>query len=156
MDASVRIAASDRLGLERICRYGARPPFSADRLVKEGPDTLVYCPPKPGPDGRPYLVMTPLELHALKDSCRSFLAGHFRRTQPSSIFQILPQGTVCGVGMPQGSLKIPPSIPAPLQIEQTPAAPAAGFLDQIPILRRQQLQRPGKGLGGPQILLLLI
>ena len=62
VDASVRISASDRLGLERICRYAARPAFAAARLVKEGPDTLIYTPPKPGPDGRPYLVMTPLEL----------------------------------------------------------------------------------------------
>ena len=62
LDASVRVAASDRLGLERLCRYGARPAFASDRLRRENDDTLVYYPLKPGPDGRPYLVMTPLEL----------------------------------------------------------------------------------------------
>ena len=33
LDASVRIEALDRAGLERLLRYCARPPFARDRLV---------------------------------------------------------------------------------------------------------------------------
>ena len=32
LHASVRIAAEDDVGRERLCRYGARPPFSLERL----------------------------------------------------------------------------------------------------------------------------
>nr|WP_169927631.1 transposase [Labilithrix luteola] len=32
LHATVRIAAEDDRGRERLCRYGARPPFSLDRL----------------------------------------------------------------------------------------------------------------------------
>ncbi|MBL0195592.1 MAG: transposase [Myxococcales bacterium] len=32
MHAGVLIHAGDREGLERLCRYGARPPFSLERI----------------------------------------------------------------------------------------------------------------------------
>jgi len=62
LDATVRIEANDRRGLERLLRYCARPPFAAERL--EGLDThrLIYHLPKPGPDGRTQLILSPLEL----------------------------------------------------------------------------------------------
>ena len=37
LDASVRIEADDRKGLERLLRYYARPPFAADRLEEPDP-----------------------------------------------------------------------------------------------------------------------
>ena len=52
LDASVRIEADDRKGLERLLRYCARPPFAADRLEELGAQRLIYHLPKPGPDGR--------------------------------------------------------------------------------------------------------
>jgi len=64
VDASVRIAADDRRGLERLLRYCARPVFAQERLAWAGEDhdRLVYRLPKPMPDGRITLYLTPLEL----------------------------------------------------------------------------------------------
>ena len=52
----------DRDGLERLLRYCARPPFALERLEATGADRVVYHLPKPGPDGRSDLTLTPLEL----------------------------------------------------------------------------------------------
>ncbi len=62
LDASVRIGGPDRAGLERLLRYCARPPFALERLEQLAHDQLVYRSPKPQPDGRTELRLTPLEL----------------------------------------------------------------------------------------------
>ncbi len=62
LDAGVRIEASDRQGLERLLRYGARPAFAQERLRQIDAEHLVYESPKPGPGGRVSQIPTPLEL----------------------------------------------------------------------------------------------
>jgi hypothetical protein len=62
LDATVRIEADDRRGLERLLRYCARPPFAAERLEELDAQRLIYHLPKPGPDGRTQLILSPLEL----------------------------------------------------------------------------------------------
>jgi hypothetical protein len=62
LDATVRIEANDRRGLERLLRYCARPPFAAERLEALDAQRLIYHLPKPGPDGRTQLILSPLEL----------------------------------------------------------------------------------------------
>ena len=62
LDASVRIEGPDRAGLERLLRYCARPPFALERLEQLAHDQLVYRFPRPQPDGRTELRLTPLEL----------------------------------------------------------------------------------------------
>ena len=62
LDASVRIEAPDRAGLERLLRYCARPPFALDRLQQLHADQLVYRLSKPRLDGCTALRLTPLEL----------------------------------------------------------------------------------------------
>jgi hypothetical protein len=62
LDASVRIEGHDRAGLERLLRCCARPPFALERLEQLGDDQLVYRFPKPQPDGRTELRLTPVEL----------------------------------------------------------------------------------------------
>ena len=64
LDASVRIEANDRAGLERLIRYCARPPLAGERLewVDDGREKLRYRLPKPLADGQTELVLTPLEL----------------------------------------------------------------------------------------------
>lgn len=70
IDASVRIEGHDRHGIERLVRYCARPPFALHRLQATGghdslssPDArLLYRLPRPTPDGRTVLLLTPLEL----------------------------------------------------------------------------------------------
>lgn len=51
VDASVRIAATDRAGRERLLRYCARPPFALKRLRDRDPERLLYASAKPGPGG---------------------------------------------------------------------------------------------------------
>jgi hypothetical protein len=43
VDASVRIEAHDRAGLERLLRYCARPAFSMERLRKAGHELVYRC-----------------------------------------------------------------------------------------------------------------
>ena len=62
VDGSVTLPASDRQGLERLVRYCARPPLSAERLGRLNDQTLVYSLRKPTIDGRTELYLTPLEL----------------------------------------------------------------------------------------------
>jgi hypothetical protein len=70
VDASVRIEAEDRAGIERLIRYCTRPPFALERLHALGstpsltsPESrLIYRFPKPDIHGRTELVLTPLEL----------------------------------------------------------------------------------------------
>ena len=70
IDAAVRIEGEDRPSVERLLRYCARPPFALERLHAPGgivsltsPDArLVYRLPKPAPDGRTELLLSPLQL----------------------------------------------------------------------------------------------
>ena len=70
IDASVRIEGEDRAGVERLLRYCARPPFALERLYAPGgivsltsPESkLVYRLPKPTPDGRTEIVLSPIQL----------------------------------------------------------------------------------------------
>jgi len=62
LDASVRIEAEDRPGLERLLRYCARPVLALERLRQMDPEHLVYESIKPGPGGSVSLLLAPLEL----------------------------------------------------------------------------------------------
>ena len=63
LDASVRIEATDREGLERLIRYCARPPFALERLhlVDGRSDQILYILPKTDPAGRTALRLSALE-----------------------------------------------------------------------------------------------
>jgi hypothetical protein len=66
LDASIRVEAHDRAGLERLLRYFARPPFALERLEwqrsGEGEEgEVLYRLPKPTPDGRTVVHLSPLE-----------------------------------------------------------------------------------------------
>jgi hypothetical protein len=62
VDASIRVQAHDRVGLERLLRYCARPPFALERLGQAEDQALIYRLPKPMPNGQTQLRLTPLEL----------------------------------------------------------------------------------------------
>jgi hypothetical protein len=62
LDASVRTEGHDRAGLECLLRYCARPPFALERLEQLPDGQILYRFPKPQPDGRTELRLTPLEL----------------------------------------------------------------------------------------------
>jgi hypothetical protein len=70
LDGSVRIAAHDRAGLERLLRYCARPPFALHRLRSESSRAslhssdarVTYELPRPARDGRTRIRLSPFEL----------------------------------------------------------------------------------------------
>ena len=62
LNATIRIEADDRSGLERLLRYCARPPFSLQNLRQLDDEHLVYHNPKPYPGVPSDLVMTPLAM----------------------------------------------------------------------------------------------
>jgi len=65
VDASVRIEADDRTGLERLLRYCARPSFSKERLRKEGCALVCSCAKQhsePVGGKQSDLALTPMEL----------------------------------------------------------------------------------------------
>ena len=64
LHASVRIAAEDDCGRERLCRYGARPPFSLERLRRLPGGRVAYRVKKLGAGRAKHREMTPLELLA--------------------------------------------------------------------------------------------
>jgi hypothetical protein len=64
VDASVRLEAWDRQGVERLARYCARPSFAAARLDRLNAEMLAYRLKQPLADGRRCLYLTPLELLA--------------------------------------------------------------------------------------------
>ncbi|MGH7283011.1 MAG: transposase [Polyangiaceae bacterium] len=64
LHASVRVEADDDLGRERLCRYGARPPFSLERLRRLPHGELGYRIKKTRGGSAKVLRMTPLELLA--------------------------------------------------------------------------------------------
>ncbi|MGK3961969.1 transposase [Sorangium sp. So ce118] len=56
--------AGDREGLTRLCRYGARPPFSLESLSLLPDGRLAYLLRRPGRNGATHLVMTPMQFLA--------------------------------------------------------------------------------------------
>jgi hypothetical protein len=60
--AGTAVSASDRVGLEKLCRYGLRPPFSHERLslAPDGKVIVGLRKPWPTPSGSCQLVLEPL------------------------------------------------------------------------------------------------
>ncbi len=62
LHAATRIAAEERAGLERLCRYVTRPPLAVGRLQLIDADHLTFRLKTPWLDGTTHLVLSPLEL----------------------------------------------------------------------------------------------
>jgi len=62
LHAAVHLHANDREGLAHLCGYGARPPFSQQRLSELSDGRLAYRLKRPLGDGRQMLLLQPTEL----------------------------------------------------------------------------------------------
>jgi hypothetical protein len=62
LHAAVHLHANDREGLAHLCGYGARPPFSQERLSELPDGRLAYRLKRPLGDGRQTLLLQPTEL----------------------------------------------------------------------------------------------
>jgi hypothetical protein len=61
LHAARTVGEQDRKGLERLCRYGLRSPFSQERLSLLQDGRVVYELAKPWPTGRTELVLEPVD-----------------------------------------------------------------------------------------------
>jgi len=63
LHANTAVAADNRLGLEKLCRYGMRPPFSHERLTltERGLVRIELRRPWPTADGASALIFEPVE-----------------------------------------------------------------------------------------------
>ncbi len=62
LHAETRVSADNRLGLEQLCRYVARPALAAGRLRIIDADQLSFALKTPWTDGTTHLVLSPFEL----------------------------------------------------------------------------------------------
>jgi hypothetical protein len=62
--AGVTVRAGDREGLEKLCRYCARPPFSLERMSLLADGRIAYRLRKPRKNGATHLVLEPMQLLA--------------------------------------------------------------------------------------------
>jgi Putative transposase len=62
LHAAVHLHENDREGLAHLCGYGARPPFSQERLSQLPDGRLVYRLKRPLSDGRTALLLEPGDL----------------------------------------------------------------------------------------------
>jgi len=62
--AGVTVRAADREGLETLCRYGARPPFSRERLSLLPDGRIAYRLRRPRRNGATHLVLAPIAFMA--------------------------------------------------------------------------------------------
>ena len=62
LHAATRIAGPDRRGLERLCRYVARPPLASGRLRLLASQRLCFALKTPWSDGTRHLLLSPMEL----------------------------------------------------------------------------------------------
>ncbi len=77
VDASVRIEADDRAGLERLLCYCAHPPFALKRLEAIDAQRLMYYLPKARPDGcAEELLEIPAIFWAVRE-CANALTGNY-------------------------------------------------------------------------------
>ncbi len=139
VDAGVCIEAHDRAALERLLRYCARPPFSMERLRKEGSELVYRCAKQrsePTSDKRgakaDELTLTPLELidrmAALVPPPRTHRHRYFGVLAPNSplrsavtaLAQALPTQAVVAQAGPAIAGAAPPT-PAPTAPTKRPA-----------------------------------
>ena len=88
LHANRRVAAASRLGLEALCRYGARPPIALSRLALLPDGSVEYRLKQPLRDGRRALVFPPVaflaRLAALVPPPRSHLVRYHGALAPRS------------------------------------------------------------------------
>jgi hypothetical protein len=61
LHANVWVSGNDRAGLERLCRYGLRPPLAQERLRRRGDGRVVVELKTAWHDGTTELVFEPVE-----------------------------------------------------------------------------------------------
>jgi hypothetical protein len=92
LHAGVRVAANDRDGLERLCRYMARPAVASGRVTRLPDGNVAYRVKSPRSTGATHRVMTPMEfmarLSALVPPPRTPLVRYHGVVAPNSPWRV--------------------------------------------------------------------
>ena len=81
MHAGVAAGADERKKVERLCRYIARPPIAAGRLLLNGQGQVRYTLKTPYRDGTTHVVFEPLDFIARLAALVPRPRAHLIRTQ---------------------------------------------------------------------------
>ncbi len=82
LHAGVHLHANDREGLEKLCGYGARPPFALERLSALPDGRICYRLKRPTSDGRTELLLAPTEFLRKLASLIPAHRGPYRTERP--------------------------------------------------------------------------
>jgi hypothetical protein len=117
LHAKVRIAAIDREGLERLCRYIARPPIKAERLSLDADGRVIYALRRHWRDGTSAIAFDPLDflarLAALVPRPRAHLLTYHGVLAPAAEWRdlVVPsagaKGSPCPASGPHRTRKAP-------------------------------------------------
>jgi hypothetical protein len=124
LHANVAVPAHDRLRLERLFRYAARPPLAIERLEPLQDGRLLYRFKRPWQNGTTHIVLTPEELiaklAALVPAPRTNLVRYSGVFAPRAKWRskIVPEGPAETVSTAQQS--VAGSGPAPKDLELSP------------------------------------
>ena len=130
LHADVHVAAGDRSGLARVCRYGLRPPLAGERLQLLSSGDFTYRMKRTAPNGATHRVMTPLEflraLSSLVPPPRVHLTRYHGIFAPRARDRgaVRAAGSPAAVGPGRPVHDSPSGDPAPLSPD--PAAPTMG------------------------------
>jgi hypothetical protein len=126
LHANVAVPARDRLRLERLCRYVARPPVATERLSRLDDGRLLYRLKHRWRDGTTHVVFEPYELveklAALVPPPRFHLVRYHGILGPcaSERGRVVP-----GAGTAHGPVRPPPASPS-LDLEREPPSSTEG------------------------------
>ena len=117
LHAGVHLHAHDREGLERLLRYGARPPLSLQRLAELPDGRLAYRLKRQFADGREVLVLQPTELlrrlATLVPPPRHHLVRFHGVFAPNAAWRSLVVPHPPAAEEPAAPATLPPGSPAP-------------------------------------------
>jgi hypothetical protein len=123
LHAATTVAAPDRAGLERLCRYVNRPPLAYGRLQLLDADRLSFSLKSAWEDGTTHLLLSPLEridkLAALVPPPRLHLVRYHGVLAPHAADRAL---IVPGVPAPGTPPDTGPTAPAPARASRLPCA----------------------------------
>jgi hypothetical protein len=138
LHAGVHLHANDCEGLEKLCGYGARPPFALERLSVLADGRVCYRLRRPIADGRTELLLAPTEflrkLASLIPPPRHHLVRFHGVFAPNAAWrkQVVPSPEQAG---PPASCTLPaaaPSAEAPPAVSKAPTRiPWAALLERV-------------------------
>ncbi len=150
LHAGVGIHANDRAGLERLCKYGLRPPLAQTRLGEAPDGTILYQMKRRFSDGRHTLRFTPREL--LLRLCALVPPPGFHMVRYAGIFSAHARGrfALTGRGLcDRPSCAADAPAVAPTSLEATPAGRPAGSSNWAVSPALSALSPPPASPGGP-------